>query len=234
MVVQHEAEVGLGRFAKPLQDARVVVTIVGPGTSTPIPNSVAGFDGLIVLGGFPGAQDDAAAPWLAHVCKLISQAVADEIPYLGVCLGAQLLALVAGGAVGPARKEPEVGLGQLTLDDACVTDPLLKDMRQKARAVQWHYDEVVTLPEGSRSLISSQHCENQAFRVGASAWGLQFHAEANSKSVKEWAYKDSLNVARLGLSLRALVDQVAIADAELDSTWVPLMDRWILVVADVE
>ena len=165
LVVEHEANAGAGVVGRSLQAAGARLDVFGPEAGIAIPADLTGFDGLIVLGGSPGPTDDDSAPWLVDARRLVAEALDAHIPYLGICLGAQILAVVAGGVVSDAAV-PEVGLTDLELTSEASEDPLLGGLGDGLRAMQWHFLEVTELPAGSVSLCRSDACRNQAFRVG--------------------------------------------------------------------
>ena len=227
VIVQHEDNAGIGRFAAPLEELGVTVTTVGPGVGVDVPEALGDVDGLIVLGGSPGPNDDGAAPWLPRVRGLIQEALDRELPYLGICLGGQLLAVVAGGTVEPVRIRPEIGLSEIETTAAGESDPLVGELPKQTRSMQWHFEEVTLLPPGSVSLMSSGSCPNQAFRVGSKAWGVQFHPEADATTAKSWATGDDAELTRIGMTAEAVTAPFGLADPELDETWIPLLKRWV-------
>jgi GMP synthase-like glutamine amidotransferase len=216
LVVQHAAHEGLGALQDWLPDRDVHVHPIHPYQGARIPASVEG-DALIVLGGPMGCLDDDAAPWLPAVRSLLATAVADGVPTLGVCLGAQLLAVAAGGAVSRGAAGPELGLGSVDVasGDALLTPGTLP-------VVQWHYDTVTQLPDDATLLASSASYRVQAFRVGEVAWGLQFHVEANADMVREWARLDGVDVS--------VADAVAFARADLEAVGEGVADRFARVI----
>ena len=229
LVVEHEANAGAGLVGERLTAAGIEWTVVGPAAGRDVPTSVEGYDGVVVLGGTPGPTDDDAATWLPQVRALIADCLARSTPYLGICLGAQLLAVVAGGRVTEARRGPEVGVTELSLTEEALGDPLLTGLPRTTRALQWHFLEVSRLPEGSTSMCSSDLCDNQAFRVGPHAWGLQFHLEALASTAAEWAAEGE-ELAALGIDPATLVADVRAAEPELRAWWSAVSDRWIALV----
>jgi GMP synthase (glutamine-hydrolysing) len=188
-VVQHTATEGLGRLADWLPSMGVDVHPTHPYLGNRVPPSVEG-DALLVLGGPMGAYDDEVAPWLPAVRELLASAVDDGVPTIGICLGAQLLAVVAGGTVERGAAGPEIGLGEVTVavgDDLLTPGPM--------PVVQWHHDAVTDLPAPAEVLASSERYPVQAFRVGEVAWGLQFHLEATLEMVRAWALEDGLDAS---------------------------------------
>ncbi|MBM7465087.1 GMP synthase-like glutamine amidotransferase [Microbacterium esteraromaticum] len=231
LVVEHEADTGIQRVGRALTAEGADLDIVGPEVGAPLPADLQGYDALVVLGGSPGPEDDDIAPWMPQTRELVRQALEAEMPYLGICLGAQVLGVVAGGAVGDAV-QPEVGLCEFELTPAAADDPLLSGLQEDAgplRALQWHFLEVTQLPKGSVSLARSGACANQAFRVGRNAWGLQFHLEADAEIARGWAEPESTKLAGLGLTADEIVDGMAADEEWLESTWSGVARRWLAI-----
>jgi len=130
---------------------------------------------LVVLGGPMGAADDDALPWLAPEKHFIGQAIAAGGPVLGVCLGAQIIALVIGGSVRRNR-ETEIGWYPVMLTPEGEESPLLAEWPAETVVGHWHGD-TFELPEGMQPILSSEHCRNQAFVFADNVVGLQFHLE---------------------------------------------------------
>ena len=99
LVVEHEADAAVQRVGKVLVADGAELDIVGPEAELPFPESLAGYDALVVLGGSPGPEDDERAPWMPRVRALVREALDTGLPYLGICLGAQILSVEAGGTV---------------------------------------------------------------------------------------------------------------------------------------
>jgi len=123
-------------------------------------------------------------PWLEAERVLLRAAVDAGLPVLGVCLGAQQLAAALGAEV-VAGAEPECGVGEVHLTEAALEDPVFAVAPSPLPCVHWHGD-TFTLPAGAVRLAGNQAYENQAFRVGARAYGLQFHVEVTGSLVAHW------------------------------------------------
>ncbi|WNB85265.1 type 1 glutamine amidotransferase [Cellulomonas sp. ATA003] len=174
-VVQHEDGVPLDLFEQWL--APLEIRVLRAHRGDPIPTGPADVgDGLIVLGGTMDAYADDVAPWLPATRALLAAvAAADDVPALGICLGAQLLAVACGGHVdvgaAPGR---EVGAVEVSWGDAAGGDPLVgalaRHPRGTTRFPTMHSDAVTRLPDGAVPLGSSSLYPHQAFRVGG-AWG---------------------------------------------------------------
>ena len=107
-----------------------------------------------------------AVPGCQTVRALMAEAVASAVPLLGICLGAQLLTLACGGAVRRGQRGPELGVLDLAAHEAAGDDRLFAGLASPSPVVQWHWEEIVTLPAGATLLASSQTYANQVFRVG--------------------------------------------------------------------
>jgi GMP synthase (glutamine-hydrolysing) len=215
-VVQHSASEGLDQLAEWLPAIGVDVHPTHPYLGNRVPPSVEG-DALIVLGGSMGAYDDEAAPWLPSVRALLASAIDDGVPTIGICLGAQLLAVAAGGTVERGKAGPEIGLGEVTV--ATGDDLLTAGVMP---VVQWHYDVVSALPDSATVLASSSQYPIQAFRIGDVAWGLQFHIEASADTVRAWAVEDGL--------APSMADPVALAAHRLSEVGEQIARRFAAII----
>jgi GMP synthase (glutamine-hydrolysing) len=143
------------------------------------------FEGVLAMGGPMGAGDDADHPWLTAEKRLVREAVEAGHPFLGVCLGVQLLAAALDARVHPSQP-PEVGLLPVELTDEGRDDPLFAGLDERLLSLQWHGD-TFELPAGSVRLARSDLVANQAFRARARAYGVQFHLEVTAEMAREWA-----------------------------------------------
>jgi len=184
VMIQHVAHEGPGAIASAVEEAGAALHIVrvDQGDAVPPPAAVADMAGLVVMGGPMDVHDELG--WLADERALLRQAVAAGLPVLGVCLGAQQLAAALGAEVwrGP---EPECGVGEVHLTAAALDDPVFGPAPSPLPCVHWHAD-TFALPDGAVRLASTEAYENQAFRVGERAYGLQFHVEVTAALVSHW------------------------------------------------
>ncbi|MCG8583667.1 MAG: gamma-glutamyl-gamma-aminobutyrate hydrolase family protein [Pirellulales bacterium] len=140
--------------------------------------------GLVVLGGPMNVDETDLFPFLEQEVEWIREALGRKIPILGLCLGSQLLAKALGARVYPNAVK-EIGWYDVQIDAAASDDPLFADCSETETVFQWHGD-TFNLPEGAVRLATSEQCENQAFRYGENAFGLQFHAEMTEELVELW------------------------------------------------
>lgn len=146
-----------------------------PHDGDPVPDTAAGVDGLIVLGGPMHAADDAGYPAFSAILSLIRACHAAGIPILGLCLGAQLIARAFGKKVYRFGGL-EVGYPPVFLTEAAGSDPLFQGMAREQRIMQMHEDSF-DLPDEAVLLMQNEMCRNQAFRIGRSTYGIQAHPE---------------------------------------------------------
>lgn len=185
LVVQPDPRAGLDRFGPWLRDAALTPRVVRPFLGEPVPRSAASDDGLVVLGGSMSATDDAELPWLGDVKGLLRTAVAEEVPTLGICLGAQLLADALGGEVRRGEAGLESGVVEVAWCRAAADDDLLGQLPRPLLVGAMHEDAVVRLPEGAVLLGTGVTYPHQAFRIGR-AWGVQFHPEISPQTFRGW------------------------------------------------
>jgi GMP synthase-like glutamine amidotransferase len=185
LVVENSPTSGLRRFDGWWRSDGLELTTVRAHRE-PLPDRVDTYDGLVLLGGGLMPTDDARAPWLPAERRLATIALERGTPLLGICLGGQMLATVAGGAVQESHGLPEAGSTPLTLEPAAGDDPLFRDLPGTVNAIEHHKDAITALPPGAVWLASSERCPYQAFRIGECAWGLQFHPECPAERVAEW------------------------------------------------
>lgn len=219
-VVQPDPAVTLDRFADWLApvELRVVRAYAGEDAGP-----VDALDGLLVLGGRMSALDD-HLPGIAASRALLAGAVGAGVPTLGICLGAQLLAVATGGQVHVAAPPGhEAGIVDVHWRPEAVQDALVgalagapgADHRRGTPMPTMHGDAVVDLPRGAVWLGASRTYPYQAFRVGT-AWGLQFHPEASPATMHGWAEEvDEVDTAAVDAAVAEHDAEVAVAGREI-------------------
>lgn len=224
-VVEHEPTCPVDRFGTWLTEAGCRVDVYRPYAGEPVPDP-AEADGFIVLGGQMGAYDDATAPWLPDVRDRLAQAAARGVPTLGICLGAQLLAVACGGRVEVGALGVEAAVVLARWRPEAATDELVAGLPDPFPGPSMHDDAIVVLPPDAVWLASSAMYDHQVFRVGARSWGVQFHPEASVSTFRGWAdgHPEPVRYA----ALDALVEQ----DAEVAAAGRALAQRFAAVVRE--
>jgi GMP synthase (glutamine-hydrolysing) len=168
-----------------------------------------------VLGGDMAAWEDERAPWLPATRALLARCVDDGVPVLGVCLGAQLLALATGGRVGRGDAGPELGLSTVRATAAAAGDALVGGFGERWLAPQGHGDAVLALPPGAVHLAGNDAYPHQAFRVGLTAWGIQYHPEVTSADLADWLRGHTAVLGARGTTAAAVMAAFDAAEPDL-------------------
>ena len=192
-IIQNDPDVPPGNLAENLAAQEIAFQLhhLYRGEALPDPDDMTA---LIVLGGAMGANDDDRYTFLSPLKQLIRRSLELGIPYLGICLGGQLLAAASGTPVVSCRWE-ELGTLRVSLTQKGETDPLFTGISSPFSTFQWHHDSF-DLPAEAALLASSPACPHQAFRVGSNAWGLQFHPEVTEQIIRTWAAWDPATACR--------------------------------------
>ncbi len=143
---------------------------------------------VVTMGGPMNVYEEEKYPFLKAENIFIKQVLEKEIPYLGICLGSQLLAKACGAAVLKAPQK-EIGWFDVTLTLEAAHDPLFQGLAGSLEVFQWHEDTFI-VPDGGMLLATSEVCKNQAFRYGKNAYGLQFHFEVTPDLIWSWVKAD--------------------------------------------
>ena len=150
----------------------------------PSPRPLDEYGAVLVFGGAMHADQDDQHPWLVEENSFIQGLLERQVPMLGICLGIQLFAKAEGAAVYPMPDGPEIGWFPVALTARAAEDPLFGRLPSRFEAFGWHY-YTYDLPERAVELGRSVRC-NQAYRLGESAWGVQFHPEVTMEIVQSW------------------------------------------------
>ncbi|OCW59462.1 type 1 glutamine amidotransferase [Hoeflea olei] len=227
LVIQHSDKEHAGAFrALFARDGHEIVTCTAPDAIGDA--DLDGIDGLWVLGGPMQVWQSDELPWLAREIELIRHAVIDRrMPYFGICLGHQLLAHALGGTVSQAT-ESEVGLWHV---DKCGNPPLLTGVGERFPCFQWHSAEISRLPEGADVLAASPRCGIQAMQWGPQVASVQFHAEMDAATLRDWYEIEDCEAAlrrEIGDEpVDRIFDDMAALHAELSALQASLYSNWI-------
>jgi GMP synthase-like glutamine amidotransferase len=208
------------RLADWLTEAGAELQVTGP-----VDSDLADVRAVVCLGGPGGGYD----PAFTEVRALLARAVGSRLPVLAVGLGAHLLAVAHGGQIRLGENGPEAGTLLVAKRDAAGRDPLFAELPITPDVVQFHRDEVHRLPPSAQLLAASTRYDHQAFRVGESGYGLQFHIESTPDLVLEWARQDPelAGHARPG---QLDPDQLAAVHQDIAEVWQPFVARFVQLV----
>lgn len=158
-----------------------------------LPGDLSAVDAVVSLGGPMNVYEEEKYPFLRIEDHFVKQVISKEIPFIGICLGSQILAKACGAKVNKSP-EKEIGFYPIQVKE----DVLFEGLDKKLDVFHWHED-MSELPSKAKLLASSQGCPHQAFRVGANAYGLQFHVEVTEPTIRKWieAYFSSDNSAQM-------------------------------------
>jgi GMP synthase-like glutamine amidotransferase len=216
---------GPGYFATYLEKRSVQYCLVALDAGEAVPHDARGFAGIVFMGGAMSAND--ALAWVAPALELMREAVRNDVPVMGHCLGAQLMSRAFGGAVraNPVR---EIGWGEVRVADNAVAREWLGEL-QSFGSFHWH-GETFSIPPGATRILESEHCANQAFALGKHL-GMQCHVEMTAEMVREWLQggADELraHAASPGVQSAAEIERdLAARVAALNGVATRLYDRW--------
>ncbi|MEV6507636.1 methyltransferase domain-containing protein [Streptomyces sp. NPDC051642] len=182
-IVEHAPQEGPYAIGAAMEAAGLPTRVCRTWAGDPVPDTADDLVGLVVMGGAMAAYED--FPSRGAELALLRAALEAEVPVLGVCLGAQLLAVAAGGVARPGNGT-QVGWADVWMTEAARGDVLFAAVPERLRVLHWHGD-TMDLPAGATLLASCDRYPVQAFRVGGSAWGMQFHLEVDEEAVGAFA-----------------------------------------------
>ena len=219
LIILHQETSSPGRVGQLLQSMGFALDIRRPVMDDPLPQTLENHSGAVVFGGPMSANDE--EDYIRREIDWLSVPLAENRPFLGICLGAQMLVRHLGGVVGPhVDGMTEIGWYPLEATQQCAA---LMDW--PSMVYQFHR-EGFTLPDGAELLATGHHYENQAFRYGDNAWGIQFHGELTLAMMHRWvvrgAHRFELPGAQIG---RAHLDGRMIYDAALRRWMASFLER---------
>ena len=225
-VLQHHPVENLGSIADALEGAALAWQYIRVNEGQPVPAEMKGAGGLIVMGGPMGVYQTDRFPWLRDEMALVQDAIANDRPVLGVCLGAQIVAAALGAKVerNPAGKE--IGWHRISLDAAASDDRLIRGLpAANLTPFHWHGD-IFDLPAGAVSLASSEKTPCQAFRYGDKTYAFQFHFEVTVEGVRAMAAAFAKDLQRENIAADAIIAEAPHFAAALEKIADTVFTRW--------
>jgi GMP synthase (glutamine-hydrolysing) len=228
VVLQHHPAETLGTIAAALESAALAWQYVRVHEGHPIPQTIRGAGGLIIMGGPQTVYQPDRYPYLRDEIRLIEAALKENKPILGVCLGSQLLATALGANVYRGA-EREIGWYRVRLADAAKEDRLMRGIATDFTAAHWHSD-VFDLPAGAIALASSDKTPVQGFRYGESAYGLLFHAEMTQEILGALVAEFGDGLKRVGVDGDAMMAAAAQYLPPLGRLAETIFTRWAVPI----
>jgi GMP synthase (glutamine-hydrolysing) len=228
-IVRNMEDTHLGQVGVALAEAGALIDIYDPWRDATLPGLC--YDALVVLGGAQSALDDTAHPYLHALAETMRACGDAGRPVLGICLGSQILAR-AHGALNHIGTAPEFGWHPVNATPAGLADPVLSAAGPTFPTFEWHSD-TFTLPPGAVHLATSASVPMQAFRIGDTSYGFQFHFEASSAVVASWLRLWPGHVDREAPGWRArLAEHQAASGAASDAAGLAIARAWVALVKE--
>lgn len=179
LLILHRAQSSAGRIRSQLGARGLGLDVRRPSLGEPLPQTLEGYRGVVIFGGPMSANDD--LEFVRAEIRFIEQVLKAGTPFLGICLGAQMLARQLGASV---ERHPRgfVEIGFHTIEPTAEGQPYLT---RPLHVYQWHR-EGFALPAGATLLARGAVFENQFFRYGPNAFGVQFHPEVDLEIMRRW------------------------------------------------
>lgn len=192
LFIKHITIEGPGTIADFLEDNKIPYTVVDLSQGDKVPKLEKSFQSVISLGGPMNVYEEEKYPFLRDEDTFLKRVAEEQIPFLGICLGAQLIAKATGARV-TKNPEKEIGWYKIVLNDHGLSDGLFKNLPEVFKVYQWHGD-TFGIPEGGKRLAFAELCQNQALQYGRNVYGIQFHVEITKDMIIQWAdaYKQEL------------------------------------------
>jgi len=193
LIIAHVESEGPGTLGSFLDSSGDTVRLARAYSGERLPEDIDGLQAIISMGGPMNVYEENQYPFLRDETILLQKAIAANLPVLGICLGAQMIAKATGARVVRSPKE-EIGWGKVFLTEAGQSDLLFSGVPETLDVLQWHGD-MFEIPEDGALIATGNDCPNQAFRY-RNAFGLQFHVEVTREILADW-FKDSPNLEEI-------------------------------------
>ncbi len=198
-IFRHTASEGAGYFSDFLTRHHLPFRVLHLDQGEAVPTGLAETSALVFMGGPMSVNDE--IDWIAQELALIRQAIADDMPVLGHCLGGQLISKALGGKI-IANPVKELGWLAVQKQNNTQANDWLAGLPDSFDAFHWH-GEVFTIPEGASNILASRHCPHQAFVIG-NTLAMQCHVEMTSEMVIDWATIHATDIATATDSIQNL------------------------------
>ncbi len=221
--IAHEGPGYLGDF---LDAQKIAWQLIKVDEKEPLPTSILAYSGIVLMGGPMSVNDD--LPWIAPILALIREAINHEIPVLGHCLGGQLMSKALGASV-TKNAVKEIGWGQVSVSKSDAAKHWFGEI-ETFNAFHWH-GETFSLPEGTKHLLASPYCQNQAWSLGKHV-AFQTHIEMTPNIVKKWCEEGEVELRESATSFavqqeNAMQENLAVHCFFLNKVAAQVYGQWI-------
>lgn len=223
IALRHVAFEDAGLFGDVLAARGIDLSYIEVGLGPLDKKVVTKADLLVVLGGPIGVYETDEYPFLLEEIPALRARLDAQRPTLGICLGAQMIAVALGARVAPGPVK-EIGYAPIDLTEAgklSVLAPL-----EGVDVLHWHGDNL-GLPHGAERLASTKHCPTQAFTIGSHVLGLQFHIETKPEVLESWLIGHALELSKAGISPSSLRKQAAKAGEATAVAGRRVLESWL-------
>ncbi len=228
VAIRHVGFEDLGTFAAVLSGRRIRQSYLDAGIDDLARLDPCAPDLLVVLGGPIGAYEEANYPFVRDEIRMLERRLAADLPTLGICLGAQMMARALGARVypGPAK---EIGWKPLLLTDEGRNSPLAHLNGDRTSMLHWHGD-TFDLPAGATLLASTDLCRQQAYSWGRRALAFQCHPEARTGELERWLIGHACEIAAAGISVPGLREATARLGPVLENQGAKCFSEWLVKI----
>ncbi len=229
LLVMQTRDASAGRCGRKLRERGYQLEFCYPLSGEPLPTGMDGYAGAVVFGGPMSANDDGRLPGIRAQLDWIPRALDSGQPFLGICLGAQLLARALGATVKPHP----AGLAEIGYFAVQPTAAGQTAFDAPLHVYHWHH-EGFALPADAELLAAGERFPHQAYRYGGNAFGVQFHPEVDQTILEHWLVEGAKELTAPGAQSAAEQrDYHARHDAALDRWFEGFLDTWLRIGAMV-
>ena len=226
LLVEHDPNNPPGTLIDWFDEMRVAHETLRPHAGDAFPADGSAYAATIMLGGAPSVNSTDGFAWRDDTIAFIQRAVADEHPMLCLCLSSQVLAYAMGGRVERGAHGREVGAMLAGRKDVSYSDELFSVLPMAPDVIEFHGEAITALPPGAVHLMGGPVYDNQAFRVGSRAWGMQFHIETTPAMFAHWAELARPSLERKGMDVDLLIERATAVHPDLEEVWKPFVRRF--------
>lgn len=193
LIIKHIGIEGPGSIGEVFENTAWDIREINLDKCEKFPDNFSDIEAIISLGGPMNVYEEDKFPFLKEEDIFLRKAIKENIPILGICLGAQILAKACAAKIQKAKTK-EIGWYNVSLTKVGRMDPLFLNLPKDFTVFQWHED-TFEIPKGAQRLAESESCPNQAFRFGGNSYGMQFHIEVTPDMVESWVNKYAKDAA---------------------------------------